>query len=161
MRHLLSYLLFVGIPLAGLLGVLRAGQGTKAPRAVHGAWAVQPMAASGRVCTRYLLMDGDSTLTITQSGRHLSATLGPERDVTLEGRLTGAELILEGVIHAGDTPRWVGCTSGDSLRLEARMSTDGRLRRLEARLRSSSCAECGPVGFAAARPHRYQGRRGV
>ena len=72
MRHLISYLLFVGIPLAGLLGVLRVGQRIPAPRAVHGAWAVQPMAASGRVCTRYLLSDADSTLTITQSGRQLT-----------------------------------------------------------------------------------------
>ena len=35
-RHLVAYLLFVGIPLAGLLGVLRLGQGIRAPQAVHG-----------------------------------------------------------------------------------------------------------------------------
>ena len=161
MRHLLSYLLFVGIPLAGLLGVLKAGQGMAAPRAVHGAWAVQPMAAAGRVCVRYLLSGGDSTLSITQSGRQLSGTLGPDREVSLQGRLTGDELVLEGVIQPGDTLRWVGCAPGDTLRLEARLSAVGQFRRLEARLWSSSCAECGAVGFAAVRPQRYEGRRRV
>jgi hypothetical protein len=161
MRHLVSYLLFVGIPLAGLLGVLRVGQGVEAPRAVHGAWAVQPMAPSGRACTRYLLAGADSTLAITQSGRQLSGKLGPNGEATLQGTLTGAELALEGVIQPGGALRHAGCTAGDTLRLAARLGRDGSLKRLDARLWSSGCPECGAVGFTAARPRGYQGRRGV
>ena len=159
MRHLLSYVLFVGIPLAGLLGVLRVGQGVEAPRAVHGSWAVQPMAASGRVCTRYLLSDADSTLTISQSGRQLSAALGPRGEVALRGVLTGDRLSLEGVIQPGATPRHVGCAAGDTLWLSARIAAAGETRRLHARLWSSACADCSPVGFTAARPYYYRGRR--
>jgi hypothetical protein len=159
MRHVLSYLLFVGVPLAGLLGVLRVGQWIEAPRAVHGSWAVQPMAASGRVCTRYLLSDADSTLTISQSGSQLTGSLGPEAEVGLRGSLTGNEISLEGVIQPGATPRYVGCTVGDTLRLTARFSASRGLRQLEAQLWSSACTDCGAVGFTAARPYQYYGRR--
>jgi hypothetical protein len=159
MRHLISYLLFVGVPLAGLLGVLRVGQGIEPPRAVHGSWAVQPMAASGRVCTRYLLSDADSTLVISQSGHLLTATLGPGAEVGLKGSLTGDEISLEGVIQPGTTPRHVACTEGDTLRLTATLSTTREVRQLEARLWSAVCADCGAVGFTAARPREYHGRR--
>ena len=159
MRHLISYLLFVGIPLTGLLGVLQIGRGIRAPRAVHGSWAVVPVAAWGRVCTRYLLSEADSTLTISQSGRQLSAALGPRGEVALRGVLTGDRLSLEGVIQPGATPRNVDCTAGDTLWLSARVAAAGETRRLHARLWSSACAECSPVGFTAARPFHYHGRR--
>ncbi|HEY9507830.1 MAG TPA: hypothetical protein VIQ27_17855 [Gemmatimonadales bacterium] len=159
MRHLLSYLLFVGIPLAGLLGVLRVGQGLEAPRAVHGSWAVQPMAASGRVCTRYLLSDADSTLVISQSGRELTGTLGPGAEVGLKGALRGDQIALEGVIQPGATPRHVACTAGDTLRLTAKVFATRDARQIQGRLWFPSCADCGAVGFTAARPREYHVRR--
>jgi len=59
-RHLVAYLLFVGIPLAGLLGVLRLGQGIRAPQAVHGRYVVTHLESPG-TCQAYLL-SGDSSL---------------------------------------------------------------------------------------------------
>ena len=161
MRHLISYLLFVGIPLLGLLGVLQLGRGIEAPRAVHGRWAVAPMPASGRVCTRYLLSEADSTLTISQSGRQLTATLGPRGDVALRGTLAGDQVTLEGVIQPEATPRHVACEVGDTLWLTARVAAGAESRRLHARLWSSACADCPAVGFTASRPLYYHGRRGV
>jgi hypothetical protein len=161
MRSLFSYLLFVGVPLMGLLGVLRWGQGLEAPLAVHGAWAVQPMPATGRVCTRYLLSDADSTLTISQSGRELTAALGPGHEVALRGSLTGDEVALEGVIQPGATPRFVACTVGDTVRLVGRVSTAGQFRELEAGIWFSECADCGPIEFTAARPNAYHKRQRV
>ncbi|HEY7612621.1 MAG TPA: hypothetical protein VH764_06495 [Gemmatimonadales bacterium] len=159
MRHLVSYLLFVGVPLAGLLGVIRVGQGIEAPLAVHGAWAVQPMPAPGRVCTRYLLSGADSSLTISQSGRELTAVLGPADEVALRGALDGDELALEGAIQPGATPRTVACTVGDTVRLEARVSSAAPLRVLEASLWFSGCPECGPTEFTVARPNAYHKHR--
>lgn len=160
MRSFFSYLLFVGVPLAGLLGVLQVGQGLEAPLAVHGAWAVQPMPAPVRVCTRYLLTGADSSLTISQSGRELTATLGPTSNVALRGALDGYEVALEGVIQPGATPRYVACTVGDTVRLEGRVSKAAPLRELEAGLWFSACAECGPIEFTVARPNAYY-KRGV
>ena len=161
MRHLISYLLFVGVPLAGLLGVLQLGRGVEAPRAVHGRWAVEPMAASGRVCTHYLLSEGDSALTISQSGQQLTAALGPQGEVALRGTLSGDRLSFEGVIQPDATTRHVACAAGDTLWLSARVAAGGETRRLHARLWSSACAECAPVVFTAARPLHYYGRRRV
>ena len=149
----------MGLPLAGLLGVLRIGRGIEAPLAVHGAWAVQPMAATGRVCTRYLLFGADSSLTIAQSGRELTATLGPSGEVALRGALDGDELALEGVIQPGAIPRYVACTVGDTVRLEAQVSSAAPLRELEADLWFSACVDCGPTGFTVARPNSYHKRR--
>jgi hypothetical protein len=161
MRHVIVYLLFVGVPLAGLLGVLRVGQGLEAPLAVHGAWAVQPKPAIGRVCTRYLLSDSDSSLSISQSGHELTAALGPAGDVALRGALTGNAFALEGVVQPGATPRHVACTVGDTVRLEGRVSTAGQLRQLEGGLWFSACSDCVHIEFTAARPRQYHKRRPV
>jgi hypothetical protein len=125
MRHLLSYLLFVGVPFAGLLGILRLGQNLDAPTAVHGAYAVQPMAPTGLFCYRYLLTAGDSTIQLTQSGKQLVGGLGPDGDVNLTGTLSGADLSLEGVITPGSTPRHIACQEGDTIRVTARVSRWG------------------------------------
>jgi hypothetical protein len=159
MRQLLSYLVFVGVPFAGLLGVLRLGQKLDAPTAVHGAYAVQPMAASGLVCYRYLLTGGDSTIHLTQSGEQLAGTLGPNGDVNLLGTLSGADLSLKGVISPGGTPRHVACPVGDSVRVTARVSRWGQLKRLDAQLWTATTAQGPAVAFMAARPRRYERRR--
>ena len=102
MRHVLAYLVFVGIPLAGLYGILRVGQGINAPMAIHGSYAIAPMAPSGFACYAYLLGGDDSTVTVAQSGRQVIVTLGPRGEVTLSGMLLGANLTAEGVIPLGD-----------------------------------------------------------
>jgi hypothetical protein len=159
MKHLISYLLFVGIPLGGLLAVLRSGQDIKAPMAVHGAYAVQPMARSGMACQAYLLGSSDSAVTIVQSGRQLTVRLGPEGDVTLNGTLYGESFRARGVIEPGATPRYVACPAGDTLRMTAKVVRLGQVKRLEATLASQACPECAPLEFAAARPRQYAGRR--
>jgi hypothetical protein len=159
MRHWLAYLVFVGIPLGGLFGVLHVGQGIEAPTAIHGAYAVLPMAPSGFVCYAYLLGSDDSTVTVTQSGRQVTVALGPKGEVTLSGKLFGAELTAEGVIAAGTTPRHVACPVGDTIRMTVLAHREARLKRLDARLFVAGCAECEPIGFVAVRPRHYEGRR--
>jgi hypothetical protein len=149
MRHLLAYALFVGAPLAGLLGVLRLGQSLEAPRAVHGTYSIQPMARSGRPCLAYLLSGGDSTVKVSQSGRQVTLTLGPDGDVSLRGTLTNGDLALRGVILPGATPRQAACPVGDTLRLTARAGIEPHVRRLDAELRLAGCPECDAVGFSA------------
>ena len=159
MRPLLSYILFIGLPLGGLLGVLRYGQRLGAPMAVHGAYAVQPMAPAGRACQTYLLRGSDSTMTVLQSGRQLTLRLGPASDVTLDGTLSGSDVSLTGVIQPGSTPRQSGCQVGDTIRLTGHVARGAEVKRLDALLSFSACTECTPVAFVAERPRRYEGRR--
>lgn len=159
MRHLLAYLVFVGIPVAGLFGVLRVGQRIEAPMAIHGAYAVLPMAPSGFACYAYLLGGDDSTVTVTQSGRQVTVTLGPKGEVTLSGKLYGSDLAAEGVIAAGTTPRYVACPVGDTIRMTVQARREKRVKRLDASLLVAGCPECAPIGFVAVRPRQYEGRR--
>lgn len=76
MKSLLLYLGLVGLPLAGLLGILHLGSRLEAPPAVGGAWAVT--AAPGAALP--------DTLHLSQSGVHLSVTAGGAR---LGGRIGG------------------------------------------------------------------------
>jgi hypothetical protein len=159
MRHLLAYLIFVGVPLAGLYGVLRVGQGVEAPMAIHGSYAVVPMAPSGFACYAYLLGGADSTVVVAQSGRQVIVTLGPEREVTLSGKLAGAHLTAEGVIPPGITPRHVACPGGDTIRMTLQAHRDEQVKRLDATLLVAGCPECQPIGFVAVRSRRHEGRR--
>jgi hypothetical protein len=159
MRHLFAYLVFVGIPLGGLFGVIRVGQGIDAPMAIHGAYAVVPMAPSGFACYAYLLGSDDSTVTVTQSGRQVTVTLGPKGEVALSGNLFGVNLTAEGVIPPGTTPRYVACPVGDTIRMTVQAHREKQVKRLDARLLVAGCPECEPIGFVAVRPRHYEGRR--
>ena len=159
MKHVLAYLVFVGIPLAGLFGILRVGQGIEAPMAIHGSYVVLPMAPSGFACYAYLLGGDDSTVTVTQSGRQVTVTLGPKAEVTLSGKLVGADLTAEGVIAAGTTPRYVACPVGDTIRMTVQAHRERFVKRLDARLFAAGCPECDPLAFEAVRPRHYEGRR--
>ncbi len=154
-RHLLAYLAFVGIPLAGLLGVLRLGQGIRAPQAVHGRYAVTRLDSAG-ACQAFLL-SGDSSLIMTQSGQQVTATLGRTAAVTLRGSVSGSTLTLAGVVPAA-LPREAACPVGDTMRLvgQARRAPDhGRLDGTLAFLR---CAECSTATFQAVRLLQPPGR---
>ena len=159
MRHLLAYLVFVGVPLGGLYGVLRVGQGITAPMAIHGAYAVVPMAPSGFACYAYLLGGGDSTLAVAQSGRQVTITLGPRAEITLRGSLVGVNLTAQGVIRPGTTPRHLACPAGDTIRMTVEAHRESRVKRLDASLLVAGCPDCQPIGFVAVRSRMYEGRR--
>src|SRR5512134_1962581 len=159
MRHLLAYLVFVGLPLGGLYAVLRVGQRIDPPRAIHGSYAVAPMAPVGFACYAYLLGSEDSTVRVAQSGRQVIVTLGPKSEVTLRGTLQGAALTAEGVIQPGTTPRYLACPAGDTIRMTLQARREELVKRLDATLVVAGCPECPPVGFVAVRSRRYEGRR--
>ena len=158
MRHLLAYLLFVGLPLAGLLGVLRLGQGIRAPQAVHGQYAVTRLEAAD-ACGSFLL-SGDSTLTLAQSGRQVTAALGPGGTVALRGALSGSELTLAGVLPPGAAPRQAACPVGDTLRLIGLARPAPDHGQLDATLRFAHCRDCLPTDFSAKRIPQRRGRHG-
>lgn len=161
MRHLLAYLLVVGGPLLGLLGVLRLGQDIRAPMAVHGAYVIRVAEADSVTpssCLRYLFSGTDSTLQITQSGAQLVATLGPEKNVALRGALIGDSITLAGSIDAASLPDSAACAPGDSLRLLGLASRDLDLKRFDGTA-TTGCATCVAVRVTAHRPRGYAGRR--
>jgi len=82
LKSLAVYAGLVGLPLAGLIIILRAGASLQAPLAIAGEWRVQggPLA-----------IDPDTrVLTVSQSGEHVDVALGT---LSLRGRLTGDSLV--------------------------------------------------------------------
>jgi hypothetical protein len=142
-KHVFQYLLLVGVPFVGLLGVLRVGRDLTAPMAVHGDYHAGRMDSDGGPCPRTLL--ADSTLTITQSGGRIEVLVGAHA-VRLSGRLEGDRLSASGELPAAD-----GCPAGERVSFEAQATrTAGRVT-LEGRMQAE-CAACGSARFDATSP---------
>jgi hypothetical protein len=116
MSALRLYLPLIGIPAVALIGVLRIGEGLRAPPGLHGDWSVrearaeapfpataEPSTSSDAGCLPKDLADSLRRLTIAQSGPNATVSiLGPEltrwargairvREGAATGVLTGAE----------------------------------------------------------------------
>jgi hypothetical protein len=71
MKSVVIYLILVGIPIAGVIGVLRAGQHITPPPYVGGTWAVTFVPDT----TCHSIAAGDSlTMVVMQSGSHVVIT---------------------------------------------------------------------------------------
>ena len=124
MKSLLLYLVLVGLPLAGLFGILRLGSRLEAPPAIGGAWAVT--AAPGAALP--------DSLHLSQSGVHLSVTAGGAK---LSGRLEGGALSAAAPAGAGP------CAASLRARVEA---SAGRMAGT-----LSLPPRCQPAAFGAVR----------
>jgi hypothetical protein len=101
MRAILLYILLVGIPVLGVVGILRLGQGLRPPTSVGGTWVVEigRPAVEAPSCIAEHLGSHHLVLSISQSGTHLLVTLSGEKRTTLEGE------IKDGSITAGSHRR--------------------------------------------------------
>ncbi|HXV86343.1 MAG TPA: hypothetical protein VD793_06575 [Gemmatimonadales bacterium] len=169
MRALKTYLLLVGLPLGGLVLILRIGERLVAPEAVHGAYAVVSPAQPSP-CWSDLLSGNDSSLTITQSGSHLVITLGTVRPVVLQGRLTAGVVDAHGVLEsaqvttgsgeaadpqAGRAGEGAGCAAGDTVRLTGVVLRLPAVKEINGTIQVATCRWCPPVTFRAHRPRGY------
>jgi hypothetical protein len=157
MRSLLLYLLLVGIPAAGVAGILRAGAGLEAPASVGGQWTldVAPSAADPR-CE-----PAPGTLTISQSGVHLDAALRPGGEARLRGEMRGDTIILASMVPSDDSSNEGGdCDPAAGVRLEAVADGADRPAALRGTLRFVGCAACAPLAFTATRQAPAPAKRG-
>jgi len=116
-KSLLTYVLMVGGPVAGVLGVLHAGRDLRAPRAIGGEWRI----AAGELA--------GTSFVVEQSGEYLSIDVPVEGGVRLRGKLRGDTLELDGP-GAGSCP-----TS-----LRAVMDPSAKPRRMTGALTDKGCA---------------------
>lgn len=107
MRSFLQYLALVGLPLVGLLVILRYGEGLNAPASIGGYWVIEPVRAEieGSVCPPLDVPAHGADLSISQSGRYVEVRVEDAgimatgtfdgRTLTARGRAIGAELTEE------------------------------------------------------------------
>lgn len=84
MKSLLTYLLLVGGPLAGLFGILHAGSRLQAPPAVGGAWRMDAPPFAAGPDDAYTVME------VSQSGEHVKVRID---GALFDGKVRGDSLV--------------------------------------------------------------------
>jgi hypothetical protein len=142
MRPILWYVVFVGVPLLALFGILRLGEGLPAPRAVHGEYAFDVDSSGAFSCLTPRVAGGERRMTISQSGTRLELNLIGEQPVAFRGTI------------AGDTIRTAAartCLTADSSAMSATVERTGSETELVGHLELRGCSTCPRIPFRARR----------
>jgi hypothetical protein len=152
-----DYIIFVGVPLLALVGILRAGKHLTAPVALHGSWSVQAdfRPWQGVPCGALLISSQPLLLRIDQEGSNLTLTLNDPAKTVLPGTINGFSLSTTFAAGRGGTapaPRSdSGCLGSQSLRIQATVNQHEKQRSLAGTFNLDGCASCPPIAFSATR----------
>jgi hypothetical protein len=151
-NFIVAYVLLVGLPIVGLLGVLKSGRSLTAPLSVDGVWRLQvdPVRLAALPCGKALASAPETALAISQSGRNftLNLTNGPKS--TASGLIDGTTLKASVV----PLPAWsdeIGCGNGRELSLVATVNPKADPRSLAGTVSVNNCPSCPSVEFHAVR----------
>ena len=152
-NFVIAYILLVGLPLLGLVGVLRSGRSLNAPFSVDGAWKIQAADghASAAPCADFLSLASNSPVSISQSGTSLVIALGGK---TTTGTLAGKTIKAQ--FAGAENPNATDCKDR-SLTLSATLDPLTEPRTLSGRFSVEGCESCVPVEFHAVRQPRPAG----
>ena len=148
-NFVVAYILLVGLPLLGLVGVLRSGRRLTAPLSVDGTWKIEADARSiaGHACTSLPTLL-TSPLVLSQSGRDL--------EVSFKGKLPSPGTLdnnnLKSSIPVAGDP-----SCGNSVMLAAVVDPLSEPRSLAGQFSFPECSGCAPVEFRAVRQPKSQG----
>jgi hypothetical protein len=94
MKLLVTYLLLVGLPVIGVLGVLEVGRSLTPSLSVSGHWKVEigRRAGANSSCADFFDESGPLTLSISQSGPNLSLLFESTRKLKLDGEIESTSL---------------------------------------------------------------------
>jgi hypothetical protein len=120
----------VGLPVLGLLGILDAGRGIRAPLAISGVWTLDAVPTAR--CGSGPSDPRQPALSISQSGAEALITLNDSQATTLEGTVSGAALTAKSAIAS----------------ISASIAGKPSARTLEGTMQFDGCV---PVAFRAAR----------
>lgn len=150
-RFIIAYILLVGLPLAGLAGVLRAGRHLAAPISIDGTWKVEANAnpAAAEPCDRAISSLLSSSLVVSQSGKSLELTLNGASKTIVPGELEGRDL-------KASLGSRSGCPSDQPVVLMASIDPKTEPKSLTGSLSLASCASCAPLEFHAVRQPKAQ-----
>jgi hypothetical protein len=147
----LSYIVLVGSPLLGLLGILRTGRHLTAPTAVRGVWDLEadfaPLASTA--CGALLATMRQPSLTISQSGTRLLFSIHDPAETGIPGAIQDSALTMG---WEGREPgRGSGeiCEDPPALYLKATVLHRGGKREMTGILGIDGCEKCLPIHFRA------------
>jgi hypothetical protein len=140
-NFVIAYVVLVGLPLLGLVGVLKAGHGLRAPTSVDGLWTLE---ASAALCGQRLQ---NSTMNISQSGQSLVVSLDNGLNITGSGTLSVTAIDAAFSIPATAVDRCGGAT----LLLNAAIDPKEEPKTMHGTISVKDCASCSQVTYRAAR----------
>ena len=151
-NFILAYVFLVGLPILGLLAVLKQGHKLIAPISVDGVWQLQADAIqmAALPCGKTLASTTDSAMVISQSGTNFTLSLTDDPKSTASGTLDGTTLKASIVPSAAWSSEG-GCSDGRQLTLIAKVDPKAEPRSLTGMLSVDSCPSCAPVEVRAVR----------
>jgi hypothetical protein len=146
-KFFIAYVLLVGLPILGLVGILKSGRAMAAPISVDGTWALQtdPAGFTSLPCGKSLTA---SDLVISQSGGHFTLTLKDAPKATASGALTGTTLKAS---LLPSSPNDMDCGRGHELVLFATVDPKATPNSLTGTISLNDCPACTPIEFRALR----------
>ena len=158
-NFVIAYILLVGLPLLGLVGILKSGRRLAAPFSVDGDWKIEsdshPAVSS---CGNFLSSVSNAPLSISQSGKSLVVTLrGGTKTTTgtLDGKTVRAQFA--GTVRSGTDKSGAAECGDGSLTLAATLDPLAEPRTLSGTLSIEGCGSCAPLEFRAVKQPRSPG----
>ena len=136
MRAIRLYAVLVVLPVAGVLGILRAGRHLTAPLAVGGDYAIQSVDTVGCASSRPDRVSG--RVRVVQSGTRVEVRVAGSVDAVFDGRVEARRI--QAVARARKT------SSGDAGTLRLDATVLGPADSLQLR---GTLSDCAPLGFRA------------
>ncbi len=151
-NFIFAYVLLVGLPLVGLVGVLKSGRALKAPISVDGLWQLQadPTRLASFSCGKDLTVDPDIALAISQSGKNFTLSLSNGLKSAGSGVIDGTTLKASLVPFVGSAEE-AGCGNGREVSLVATVNPKTNPRSLVGMLSVDRCPSCTSIEFRAIR----------
>jgi hypothetical protein len=149
----LLYITLVGVPLVGLLGILRVGETLDVPVSIGGIWSVDASTAQGvqRSCTPIELPHERPEMTVFQSGRHVQLQFNDIARTSLTGRLHARTLTVRQVLPSeAKVENICGAAMPAVLHVQLQRGT-GEADQLSGSWRMPECDVCSPLPFRALR----------
>jgi len=156
-NFLIAYILLVGLPVVGLVGVLKAGNNLNAPVSVDGIWKFQTARSGSFPCLKSLDSFQDTEVAISQSGKSLVMNLNNGAKGNGSGIIEGTTL--RALFHPSAAPaREDGCGGDQLLALTATVDPKTEPRTLVGMLSIHACESCTTVKFHAVQAKRASGK---
>lgn len=141
-KSVMLYLVLVGTPLIGLLGIIEAGEKITPPRSVGGVWELVGDTGTELAdsCLAADFTRPPSGLAVSQSGPYLELSFDGRPKLALAATLAGAEVTGSFALRGG-----AECS------LSARITTEPTGDRMTVTLTEKSCPRCAATRFDAIR----------
>ena len=158
-NFLIAYVLLVGLPVFGLIGILERGRTLTAPISIDGVWKFQGdfRRLAGSPCEKSFSTIEDSVLRISQSGKYLTLSLPNGTNATGAGTIEGTT-VMAAMLPLAASSSETSCGNKQRLCLTAHVDTQAKPQVLLGMMRITDCTSGPSIEFRAVKEGTEAGR---